>query len=231
MQTLRTLAAAAILGAVVGATAAPLTLTGLPDLVGGTPAVTRVFRADLASVGIGSFQSITIRDNSSGLGGSPGQFSGFDLDAIVISDQLCATAACVTGLTGFAVFDFSPAGTLFTPGVQRAPADAKLFGTDASGTRVDDLMATLASFDANGTTDATAFGFLSMGDNGILSFNLTSALNTAGLYLYLGEVGDNGEALAGSIEIDRDPVNVPEPSTLALAVLALGALRAGHRRR
>jgi hypothetical protein len=108
------------------AQAAPLTLTKLSGVTGGTLAATAVFRADLASAGLGNFQSITIRDNSGGLGGAAGQFSGFDLDAILISDQLCSTAACAKGLTGLSVFDFL-GGTLFTPGSQRAPTDPKLY--------------------------------------------------------------------------------------------------------
>lgn len=209
------------------AQAAPLTLTKLTGVTGGTLAATAVFRADLASAGLGNFQSITISDNSSGLGGSPGQFSGFDLDAILISDQLCDTAACVKGLTGLSVFDFL-GGTFFTPGGQRAPADPKLYGTNAAGTAVDNAVATLGLFDGESST-VTPFGFVSMGDNGVLSFNLTSLLSTAGLYLYVGEVGDNGEALAGSFTISDQ--RVPEPGALSLVLAALGAGALARRRR
>jgi len=210
--------------------AAPLTLTKLTGVTGGTVANTAVFRADLSSAGLGTFQSITISDNSIGLGGAAGQFSGFDLDAILVSNQLCETAACVGGLTGLSIFNFSSAGTVFTPGGQRAPTDPKLFGTDASGTGIDNLIATLGLFDGESTT-ASPDGFLSMGDNGVLSFNFASALSTSGLFLYFGEVGDNGEALAGSITISGSPVGIPEPSGLALVVAALVAAAAARRRR
>jgi hypothetical protein len=210
------------------AQAAPLTLTKLTGVTGGALAATAVFQADLGAAGLGTFQSISIVDNSSGLGGAAGQFSGFDLDAIIISDQNCATAACVAGLTGLSVFDFG-AGTLFTPGVQRVPTDPKLYGTDASGMAVDNSVATLGVFDGESST-VTPFGFLSLGDDGILSFNLTSSLSTAGLFLYVGEVGDNGEALAGSFTISDQPVGVPEPGALPLVFAALGAAAFARRR-
>ncbi|MDY6785724.1 MAG: LPXTG cell wall anchor domain-containing protein [Cyanobacteriota bacterium] len=116
-------------------------------------------------------------------------------------------------------------GTLFTPGSQRPPVDPEpLFGS--TGSRVDNAIATLGNFDANSTTGANAFGFLSLGDNGKISFNLTSAVSTIGLlYLYIGEVGDNGEVAAGQIVVSSDPTNptIAEPSlVLGLGVLSLG---------
>jgi len=126
-----------------------------------------------------------------------------------------------------AVFDFSPAGTLFTPGAQRAPVDPKLFGTDPGGSTVDNAVATLGLFDANSTTAIPgAFGFVSMGDGGVLSFNLTGPVSTSGLFLYVGEVGDNGEVAAGNIFVsDRAVSDVPEPSSLVL--FGLSAVTSG----
>lgn len=229
LRTLRTAALVAFAALAGQVQAVPLSLTKLTGVTGGTLAATAVFRADLGSAGLGTFQSITIVDNSSGLGGSPGQFSGFDLDAILISDQNCATAACVKGLTGLSVFDFG-GGTLFTPGAQRTPADPKLYGTNATGLAVDNALATLGLFDGESST-VTPFGFLSMGDNGVVSFNLTSVLSTTGLFVYVGEVGDNGEALAGSFTISERPVGVPEPAVLPLTLVALGAAAIMLRRR
>jgi hypothetical protein len=201
-----------------------VTFTALPGLTGGTPAETGVFAADLSGVALTSILSITIADNSVGLGGSPGQFSGFDLDAIKLSTTSCADAACVAALAGLPVFNFGT-GTVFAPGVQRAPVDPKLFGTDAAGTDVDDAVATLGSFDANSTTGATAAGFVSMGDGGVLSFNLTGPVDPAGLFLYIGEVGDNGEVAAGQILVRDTPVpEVPEPSAVLLIGSGLGLL-------
>jgi hypothetical protein len=224
----RSLLCTALLAAAGAASAVPVTLSALTGLTGGTLAATAVYKADLSSLGLGSILSITIRDNSSGLGGSGGQFSGFDLDAIKLSTTDCADASCAQALAGISVFDFIN-GVIFTPGSQRAPTDPKLFGTDASGTAVDNSVATLGQFDGEATTAIPgAFGFVSMGDDGQLSFNLTSALATTGLFLYIGEVGDNGEVAASNIDV-RDTA-VPEPTSLALVGLALAGAAALRRR-
>jgi hypothetical protein len=207
--------------------AAPVTFEKLSGVTGGSLAATAVFRADLSSFNQ-DILSISITDGQTGLG-APGQFSGFDLDAIVLSTTLCETAVCAKGLTGLNVFDFSPGGTLFTPGTQLPPTDAKLFGTGPAGNTVDNAVATLGSFDAESTTAIPgAFGFVSMGEGGRLVFNLTSAVTTAGLYLYIGEVGDNGEVAAGQITLSSTPV--PEP-TAGLLLAAGCALFMGYRRR
>lgn len=229
-STLKTLAAAAALALSAAAHAAPVSLTKLTGVTGGTAAGTAVYKADLSSIGLTSILSIGIRDNSGALGGATGQFSGFDLDAIKLSTTDCADAACAKALAGLSVFDFT-SGTIFAPGSQRAPADPKLFGTDGTGAAVDNAIATLGAFDGESTTDpSTVFGFLSLGDNGIIDFNLTAATSTAGLFLYIGEVGDNGEVAAGSI-IVRDTTSVPEPGSMALLGLAAAGFASWKRRR
>ena len=208
--------------------------TELSGISGGAIAGTAVYETDLSAVGLTSILSISIQDASFGLGGAAGQFSGFDLDAIKLSTTDCATAACAAGLAGLAVFNF-PGGTIFAPGVQRVPTDPKLFGTGATGTTVDNTVATLGVFDGESTTAIPgAFGFLSMGDGGLLSFNLTAPVDPAGLHLYIGEVGDNGEVAAGSVVVRDTPVGVPEPSStlflLGFAAAGLGGFAWWRRR-
>lgn len=220
----------ALLGlAIPQAGAVPLTFTALGGvLVGGAPAGTQIFKADVSSAGLASILSISITDASFGIGGATGQFSGFDLDAIKLSTTDCADNACAAGAAGLALFDFV-SGVTFVPGAQRLPIDPKLFGTGPTGTTVDNSVATLGLFDANSTTAIPgADGFISMGDGGILTFNLTAPVSTSGLFLYIGEVGDNGELAASSIEVRE--TRVPEPGSLALAALALLAAAVARRR-
>jgi hypothetical protein len=216
----------------IPAHAAPVSFDKLTGFVGGTPPGTAVYKTDLSTLGLTDILSITIQDDSGGLGGATGQFSGFDLDAILLSTTNCVDSACIAGAIPIAVFDFTAASTFFTPGVQRPPADAKLFGTDLAGTAVENVVATLGVFDANSTTGPSAFGFLSLGDNGVLSFNLLAPVSTTGLFLYIGEVGDNGEVAAGRISVSDAPVSsVPEPTSLLLLGTGLAALATGRRRR
>lgn len=219
--------AATVLAGSAWSSTVAVSFTELTGLTGGTLAATGVYKADLSSLGLASILAIQIADNSAGLGGAGGQFSGFDLDAIKLSNTDCATAACATGAVGLSVFDFV-AGTAFTPGTQRLPADPKLFGTNGAGTAVDNAVATLGSFDGESST-VTPGGFLSMGDNGILRFNLTAAALTSGLFLYIGEVGNNGEVAASVITVQDN--RIPEPGSLALAGLALVGVSATRRRR
>ena len=79
--SLRLAACAAAFAAAATAQAASVSLTKLTGLVGDpSAAATAVYKGDLASAGIGSFAAIVINDTSGGFGGSPGAFTGFDLE-------------------------------------------------------------------------------------------------------------------------------------------------------
>ncbi|MBW4629099.1 MAG: PEP-CTERM sorting domain-containing protein [Brasilonema octagenarum HA4186-MV1] len=204
--------------------------TKLEGLTGGNPGLTGVYRADLSNLGF-DINSIAIADSNSAQGGQPGKFSGFDLDAIKISNVLVNNATDIKNLPGLDVFDFTPSGTLFTPGTQRSPADpTDLFGT--RGGNIDHSVATLAYFDANASADANAFGMVSLGDGGKVVFNLKNPIsNTTPLYLYIGEAGDNGEVASGQITVsDNKSTQVPEPTSLA-AVSLLGIYFTAIRRK
>ncbi|MGB3722252.1 MAG: PEP-CTERM sorting domain-containing protein [Pacificimonas sp.] len=219
------IAAVAVSALSTAANAVPVALTGLTGSTGGTPAATQIFKADLSSLGSFNIAAIQINDSGSGFGGSPSEFSGFDLDGIKLSTTDCATAACAAAAVGISVFDFAVGGTFFSAGTQRPPLAPKLFGTNAAGTNVDDSVARLGLFDGNATT-VTPDGFISLGDGGSIAFNLTSSMMSSGLFLYIGEVGGNGEMAAGDIEVFSS--QVPAPATLGL--LGLGLFAVGARR-
>ncbi|MEM8494449.1 MAG: hypothetical protein AAF916_03695 [Planctomycetota bacterium] len=173
-------------------------LTRLTGLAGPSGSGTAIFRADLSTLAADQVFSIRLFDSGSGLGGSSGQYSGFDLDAIRISTTFATTAGQASLAPGLDVFDFSPAGTTLTPGTQRPPADPKLNGTDPTGLNVDPALATLGDFD--GIFFGT--GSVTLGDAGSIAFDLTSPVPTAGTYIYLGELsGDPGEEIAGVLEV------------------------------
>ena len=112
------------------------------------------------------------------------------------------------------------------PGRRGPAAGPKLFGTNAAGTGLDDSVATLGAFDGESST-VTPDGFISLGDNGVIAFNLTSAISGLGYFLYIGEVGDNGEVAASDIQVL--PTRVPEPGMLGL--LRIGIAGFGMMRR
>jgi len=211
----------------VGLTFTPLT--------GSLPQETGVFRADLSGLGLTQLASIRIFDASS-TEGSPGIWSGFDLDAIRLSPTLCATAACVDMLPGLSVFDFI-GQTFFTPGSMDPvplgdPLDGPcLAGTSGGGCNFDNSIATLGVFDG-AFPSAPGSGFLSMGRGGNIIFNLTMLVSLVdSMYLYVGEVGNNGETLRGLADISDLPRVIPVPAAIWLFGSALIGFIGYSRRR
>ncbi|NER26331.1 MAG: DUF4114 domain-containing protein [Symploca sp. SIO1C4] len=170
------------------------------DNLTGSNLQTAVYRADLSGIGF-DINSITIADNGSLTGGSPGRFSGFDLDAIKLSNEFTNNATEVNDISGLNVFDFSPDGIILNLGSQRFStlSDPDLFGT-INGI-IDNKIATLGSFDGNSNILANTNGFISLGNSGQAVFNLTEIIQDTSepLYLYIGEVGNNGELASGQV--------------------------------
>jgi hypothetical protein len=154
---------------------------------------TSVYSADLSILGLAHISSITLRDANTDTGGSDGQFSGFDLDAVFLKDS--------------ANNQINPTSFAFTAGTLRGGGPGPTFGA-TSETSIDDAIATLSVFDANdGVPDLTTVdGFLSLGDGGfvVLYFDPKLAVS-AGLKLFLGEVNTHfGESV--SVRVAETPL-------------------------
>ncbi len=222
----RLLAAALFALGAGSAGAVPVSFTKLSGLTGDPAiAITAVYKADLSALGSGMFAALQLSDNSGGFGGSTGEFSGFDLDAIKLSTVDCASADCAASAATSVTFDF--ANSFLAAGSQRPPIAPALFGT-VGDLSVDLAVATLDAFDAFAST-ATPNGFVSLGDFGKLGVNLSAPASLAGLFLYLGEVGDNGEIAGSGVELLSQPI--PEAEAWALMALGLGAIGWATRRR
>ncbi len=220
---LRALAVLLLLSLPVMATTLPLTFTLVTTGVGGVPAGTAVYKATIPGA-IGQVGTITIQDNANGAG-SPGIFSGFDVDALFLDDDGDYTT---TGDQHYASsFSFN-AGSILPDGGNAAfqPNGAHpgpTFGS-LNGSTVDLATATLNLIDGNSVADVnSAFGFISLGEGGTLSalFSPTVPVG-ASLYLITGEVGNNGEGLSATVTVSD--TQVPEPASLMLLSTGLSAI-------
>ena len=118
--------------------------------------------------------------------------------------MLLNSAAEINNIPSLNVFDFSPVGTIFTPGSQRPPITSDdLFGT-LNG-NIDNAFATLEQFDVQFEKSSPNFGgAASLGDGGQVGFNLTETVSTdTPLYLYVGEGANNGESPDGLISVSN----------------------------
>ncbi len=170
---------------------------------------TFIYRADLAATGLDEITSIRIVDTSSGVGGSSGAFTGVDIDGVIISNVLTSDAIQVNSLPKANQVILSPSTTQFIAGTQTAPVAPNLFGT--TGGNIDFAFARLDAMDADGILPGS--GYFSMGAGGELSINFDTPIDpNVHRYLYIGEVGGNGETFAAEA--------VPEPHSLLLALMA-----------
>jgi hypothetical protein len=177
---------------------------------------TTIFRADLSNINF-AINSITVADSGSAQGGATGPFSGFDLDGVFLSEKLISDASNIEDLIeeSLSVFDFSPGNIIFKPGTQRPPTnpgDAEI-AEELVGTKngiVDNSIVTLGAIDGRA---------LPLGDGGEISFSLTDTVpveedqpdtvpvESAPLYLYIGEGGLDGEGADGQLIVSERALN------------------------
>jgi hypothetical protein len=157
-----------------------------------------IYRVELSSSGLASIQSITIHDDNVVSGGTGGA-SGFDLDFIELSNTATTSASAAASLLpGSNLFDFSSAGVTFHPGFLQAWQSgnpdfwntSQLFGTTGINLQYSQSLATLKTLDGS---NASSNGAISLGEGGYITFKLTQAVNTSGLYLYYGDVGGGND--------------------------------------
>lgn len=210
------------LTAPAGAVALPVETVGFV-VPGGAADGTLVQRVNLGLAGTAAINTIVLTDTSGGVGGEPGVFSGYDLDAFILDrDGDIATPGDQVAFSGL--------GTAFTGGTVRPTADAAqmpsipnnigtYFGTDSLGF-IDAATATLGTFDAENVASIfNADGFLSLGDGGQLVLTFSDVAVAGGLYLIVGEVGGQGESLRVDV-----PGQVPLPGAVWLFLSAIAVL-------
>lgn len=187
---------------------------------------TQMYRADLTGLGLTEVGSIKITDSNSGVGGSSGLYSGFDLDAIFLDeDGLLSTNA-----DRYFASSFLYAAGAVRGGGSPVSSSGGPFNGASSASTVDEAFATLNDIDAI----FFGAGSVTLGDGGSLIANFLPEVTLgSSLYLFVGEVsGDVGENVNGLIEVSDDPqMAVPLPATAPMLLGALGLFGMLKRRR
>lgn len=203
---------------------------GLPGAPG-----TLVQSADLSLAGTPTINTIVLTDISGGNGGDPGVFSGYDLDAIVLDRDGDITT---TGAGEQFTLASLGASLTFTGGTIRGGAGpfqvpdgfnnvGTYFGTNFGDGLINEAVATLNTFDGVNSADTlNADGFLSFGDGGELVITFADIAVGSGLFLLVGEVGGQGEAIRVDV-----PGQVPLPGAVWLFLSAIAVLFGLSRRR
>ncbi len=196
----------------------------------GTSTYTRMYRADLTGLGLEAISEVVIKDSNSGVGGSTGIYSGFDLDAIFL--DVDGSLATTTDRIVVDSFAFSAGTTRPGSYPPPSPSGGPTNGS-SSATTVDEEWASL------GDIDGIYFGSgsLTLGDGGSLtsSFNQKITIGSS-LFLFAGEVsGSAGESLTGLVEVSDTPTSplspVPLPAGLPLMLTGLAGFGLLARRR
>jgi PKD repeat protein len=180
-----------------------LSLEKIDGVIGGTPKGTIVFRSNLNDIPFDTIRSIKVHDNDSS-GGAGGKFTGFDLDAINISPIQCTKAADVQAFVPSSSLFYTNSFLIFTPGVIDG-SDTTLFGAFPNNNGIDNGIATLGHFDANATTSANAYGFLSLGRGGEISVNCSCPISANNQYLYIGTVSPEGSEGIAQVYVSYTP--------------------------
>lgn len=214
----------------------PVSNAGTPGSVTGPAAPgTQLQIADLSLAGTPTINTIVLTDISGGSDGAPGVFSGYDLDAIILDrDGDIATTGAGEQFTLASL----GANLTFTGGTIRGGAGllqvpdgfnnvGAYFGTNFGDGLINDVDATLNMFDAANYADTlNADGFLSFGDGGELVITFADIAVGSSLFLLIGEVGGQGEAIRVDV-----PGQVPLPGAVWLFLSAIAVLFGISRRR
>lgn len=211
-----------------------ITLTAGPLVVTqeGVIGQTTIYKASFAGSGAASVGTVVITDSNSQTGGSPGVFSGFDLDFLWLDvDGDFNTAGDRIGAASYAFNTGTTRATANPNFLPTAGRPGPTFGSSAANT-IDPGLSTLGVLDgdfSSGVSTDLVFGWLTFGDGGVLkaTFFPSVALN-ANSALFFGEVGTGlGEQLRASVELE----SVPEPGSWAALLLGLGGLSYAVSRR